>query len=361
MIRVLHIVTYMGRGGLETMIMNYYRNIDRNKVQFDFIVHRQFEAEYDAEILRLGGKIYRFPKLNPVSKAYIKCLDQFFKNHVEYKIVHCHLDCMSAIPLYFAKKYNISVRIAHAHASSQDKNIKYFLKKYFMRKIPKQANHLFACSKLAGEWMFQGNDFQVITNAIDVDNYRYILEKARKVKNQLNLDNQYVIGHVGRFSAPKNHTFLLEVFFECKKINSDIKLLLVGDGEKYNEIKHKITKLGLQNDVIVTGVRNDVHELLLAMDVFVFPSLYEGLGISIVEAQASGLPCIISDCIPDDCIVTENLVSKKSLDESPTEWANTIMRALDYQRRDTGNEVKKAGYSIKSAAAWLQNFYLNIE
>ena len=152
-IRILYVVTYMGRGGLETMLMNYYRQIDRNEVQFDFLVHRDFEADYDKEILKLGGKIYHLPRLNPWDYRYLKKLDEFFQQHKEYKIVHSHLDCMAGIPLKYAKKNGIPVRIAHAHSKSQDKDFKYPLKLWMKRMIPRYATKLFACGEEAGEWM----------------------------------------------------------------------------------------------------------------------------------------------------------------------------------------------------------------
>ena len=184
-IRVLHIVTYMGRAGLETMLMNYYRNIDREKVQFDFLVHRDFEADYDAEILSLGGKIYRLPKLNPFSKSYRKALDSFFKEHTEYKIVHSHLDCMSSIPLKYAKKNNVPVRIAHSHNNNQDRDAKYLLKLFYRNKIKKYATDLFSCSIEAGKWMFKTDNFTVLNNAIDAAKYSYNKETAAKVRADL--------------------------------------------------------------------------------------------------------------------------------------------------------------------------------
>ena len=198
-IRVLHIVTYMGRGGLETMLMNYYRHIDRSKVQFDFLVHRQERFDYDDEIEILGGRIYHLPRLNPWSKTYIKALGEFFREHTEYKIVHSHIDCMSAIPLRVAKKAGVPVRLAHSHSSNQDKNLKYYLKLYYKSRISQSATNLFACSEEAGRWMFGKQNFFVLPNAIDTKQYIYNAEKRNKVRKELGLDDALVIGHVGRF------------------------------------------------------------------------------------------------------------------------------------------------------------------
>ena len=215
-IRVLHIVSYMGRGGLETMIMNYYRHTNRTKVQFDFLVHRDFTADYDNEILALGGNIYRIPKLNPFSPLYFRALDSFFSEH-HYDIVHSHLDCLSAYPLKIAEKHGVKTRIAHAHNADQDHNLKYLIKAYAKRRIPRYATDFFACSQAAGQWMFPGQRFQVMKNAIDARQYIYNPETERIMKEKFGLQNKFVIGHVGRFSPQKNHNFLIDIFQYVEK------------------------------------------------------------------------------------------------------------------------------------------------
>lgn len=358
-IRILHIVTYMGRGGLETMIMNYYRHIDRSKVQFDFLVHRDFEADYDKEILDLGGKIYRISRLNPFSFKYRKELNDFFKNHTEYEIVHVHQDCMSSIALKIAMKNNVPIRVAHSHSSSQNKNIKYLIKKYYMRTIPKYATNLFACGQEAGDWMFSGNSYVILKNAIDINLYRYSLENSIEIKSKLGLENKTVIGHVGNFTYPKNHNFIIDIFSEASKINSEVVLLLVGGGYEKTSIQEKVISLGLEDKVIFMGIRNDVNKLMQAMDIFVFPSVYEGLPVTLIEAQASGLPIIKSDNVPDQCIITNN-VHTLSLEESPRIWAKKILEVcINFERKNTSSEIISAGYDIISNAKWLEDFYLN--
>ena len=270
-VRVLHIVTYMGRGGLETMLMNYYRHINRDKVQFDFLVHRDFEADYDKEILTLGGKIYHISRLIPWSHSYREKLNHFFREHPEYKIVHVHQDCLSSVALQCAKECGILVRIAHSHNNAQDKNLKYLIKLYYMKKIPNYATDLFACSEAAGKWMFGEKAFQVVHNAIDIEKYKYSPAIAQKVRKQFNIENKIVIGHVGRFNPQKNHEFLIDIFAECIKRNSNVVLMLVGDGNGKKKIVSKVRALGINDKVIFMGVRSDVNELLQAMDVFVFP------------------------------------------------------------------------------------------
>lgn len=359
MIRILQIVTTMNRGGLETMLMNYYRNIDRNQIQFDFLVHRDCESDYDQEIKNLGGKIYHMPKLVPWSKNYRKKLKEFFREHPEYKIVHVHQDCLSSVALQCAKECGIPVRIAHSHSSSQDKNLKYLIKRYYMKKIPKYATYLFACSKTAGDWMFDGHRYHIIHNAIDVKKYDYNKETALEVRRQYHLkDSNIVVGHVGRFNIVKNHDFLIDIFTECLKINDKCRLLLVGDGEERKKIEQKVKELGIQDKVIFTGVRSDVEKLMQAMDIFVFPSVYEGLPVTMVEAQEAGLPCVISDQVSEECMITKNLVTRISLRVSPQKWARVILKNSQMGREDHSEEVRQAGYDINSEARKLQRFYL---
>ena len=357
-IRVLQVVTYMGRGGLETMLMNYYRHIDRDKVRFDFLVHRDFEADYDAEILSLGGRIYHMPRLIPWSLSYRKRLKEFFHAHPEYSIVHVHQDCLSSVALQCAKECGIPVRIAHSHNSNQDKNLKYLIKRYYMKKIPRYATHLFACGKQAGEWMFNGLPYTILANAVDTALYIYSLKVAGQVRRQLNLTEKLVVGHVGRFNPQKNHEFLIDVFHEIAKRDPNAQLLLVGDGDGIQSIREKAIACGIENKITFAGVRSDVSDLMQAMDVFVFPSLYEGLPVTLIEAQAAGLRCIISDTISRECVVSLGLVTSKSLADSPAEWAAHIIEQAKYTRTDHTGEIRNHGYEITDAAKKLERFYL---
>ena len=358
MIRVLQVATYMGRGGLESMIMNYYRHIDREKVQFDFLVHRQERAAFDDEIESLGGRIYRLPRLVPWSKSYLTALNQFFEEHPEYKIVHVHQDCLSSVILKVAAQHNIPVRIAHSHNSSQDKNLKYLVKIWYKRYIPKYATNLFACGKDAGDWMFGGAPYQIINNAIDAALYCYDPAKHEKIRRQLGIANKIVIGHVGRFSQPKNHPFLLEIFAALLKKEANAVLLLVGGGTDMQKMQAKAQTLGIAEKVRFLGIRSDVADLMQAMDVFVFPSLYEGLPVTMVEAQAAGLPCIISDQVPPECVITDGLVDIMPLTESPENWAERILEKCSLPRTDHHAEIAAQGFDINTEAVKLQEFYL---
>lgn len=361
-VRVLHVVTYMGRGGLETMIMNYYRKIDREKVQFDFLVHRQECWDYDGEIEALGGKIYRLPKLNPLSMEYRRQLINFFENHKEYKIVHSHIDCMSAIPLRIAKKTGVPVRIAHAHSSSQDHDAKYLLKLIYKAAIPKYSTKLMACGEKAGEWMFNGAEFRVIKNAIDAKRYRFCLETRTKMRRSLGIqDNEFVVGHVGRFGPEKNHVGVVDIFSQLHQEHPESVLLLVGQDqcELGKKIHEKVESLGLTESVRFLGVRSDVADVMQAMDVFLFPSLFEGFGIVALEAQAAGLPTLVSERIPEECRIT-NLIQVEKLDIPPDVWAERIWEARTTPRTDRYEEIKASGFDIKENAKKLQEFYLNV-
>ncbi len=359
-IRVLHIVTYMGRGGLETMLMNYYRNMDRTKVQFDFLVHRDFEADYDQEILSLGGKIYHMPRLVPWSLSYKKQLCNFFKKHSEYKIVHVHQDCLSSVALKCAKECGIPVKIAHSHSSSAIKDIKYPIKMHYMKSITKYATDCFACAKQAGDWMFSGNQYKIIKNAIDAQKYSYSKERTDELIRKFDIKDKFVIGHVGRFRKEKNHEFLIDIFQEVIKKEPTAILMLVGDGEEQEKIKEKVRQLQLDNSVLFMGARNDVHELLQVMNVFVLPSLYEGLPVTMIEAQAAGVSCVISDQVPLECKIT-NLITQVNLDDSLEIWGKVILEKGKIGKVNTYSDICNAGFDIVSNAKQLQEFYLKKE
>lgn len=359
-IRILHVVTYMQRGGLETMLMNYYRHIDRSQIQFDFLVHREFRADYDDEIEFLGGKIYRLPRLVPWSPSYHKALDNFFTEHPEYTVIHVHQDCLSSVILKAAKKHGVPIRLAHSHCSSQDKNLKYPIKLFCMRSIPKYATQLFACGQKAGDWMFRGAPYTVLNNAIDAKQYVYDASAAQTLREQLGIsNNDLVIGHVGRFMPQKNHDFLIDIFKALLDRVPQAKLLLVGGGDLMDNIRSKVRDLALEGSVIFTGVRSDIPALLQVMDVFVLPSLYEGLPVTLIEAQASGLPCVISDQVSPECVMIEQ-IQFVSLDSSADEWATHILRFTETARENTYNRIVAAGYDIIENAQWLSNYYMEM-
>ena len=232
------------------------------------------------------------------------------------------------------------------------------MKCYYKNKIPSAATDFFACSQKAGEWMFEGHSFSVLPNAIDAARFTYRPEASKAIRRKLHIDiRACVIGHVGRFHPQKNHGFLIDIFYEFLKHHPESILLLVGDGSGRAAIRRKINRLGISSHVCFTGSRGDVPDLLQAMDVFVFPSHYEGLGISIVEAQAAGLPCLISDTLPAECIVTKHLVVRYDLKKPPDAWAEKITSLLHLPRKDRTDEIRQAGYDLAQAAEKLEIFY----
>lgn len=363
-IRVLQVVTKMDRGGLETFIMNIYRHIDREKIQFDFLTHRMQAGDYDDEITALGGKIYHVCSISTKNLfQYKKQLKQFFTEHREYRIVHSHLDSLSTLVLHAAKKAGVPVRIAHSHNTNFDKDIKIAIR-YFSKFLLKfQANWFCACSLVAGTFMFgkktvKNTKYFQINNAIDVDKFTYQPSVRLEVQRTLNLNHKFVVGHVGRFEYQKNHEFLIDVFNQVYKQNTNAVLLLIGRGKNQTNIKNRVDELHLSNAVRFLGVRSDISDLMQAMDVFVLPSRFEGLGIVLIEAQAAGLKCLASDIVvPREAKVTE-LLTYISLESSPKVWADEIIKCEGFAHKNTSEQIKQEGYDITGQAEKLQHFYL---
>ncbi len=357
MIRVLHCVVGMNYGGYEAFIMNVYRNIDRKKVQFDFLT--SLEGVYDNEIINLGGTIYRIPFITKVGPfSYNNKLEAFIKEHPEYKIIHSHMDKFSGMIMRATNKHGVPVRIAHSHNTQNEGGIAYQLvKNYYGKMINRYCSERFACSDDAGRWMFGTQPFTIVNNGIDVKKYIKNEEAHQKIRTELAIKDRFVVGHVGRFSAQKNHEFLLDIFAEIKKLRPNATLLLVGAGELRQDIAQKAKTLGLDSDIIFYGLTDKVEEVLQAMDVFVFPSLHEGLGIVLVEAQCAGLYCIASDSVPAEANFSGN-VEFLSLEKKPTEWAACILKGSKIDA-DIVQKAANAGYDIPTTANFLQNYYLN--
>ncbi len=361
-IRILQVVTTMDMGGIESLLMNLYRNIDREKVQFDFLAHRDFEFYYEKEIEELGGKIYRMMPITPTKiPQYNKSLRQFFKEHPEYKVVHSHLNAWSYMVLKSAKKCGVPVRIAHSHTTnlrSRKNKIRVMFIDYCRKHISKQTTHRFACSKGAGEWLYGKDHFKVFQNAIDADRFIFDELIRKEVRQELGLKDEILLGHIGRMDGPKNQIFLLQVLKELCKKQPDAKLLLIGDGELRGELEREAENLGLKENVIFTGARLDTERLLQAADVFCFPSKFEGLPVTMVEAQAAGLPCLMSDTVTDEIIVTD-LVKTLPIN-NPEQWAQKILNTdFSKERRNTKEEIVKSGFDIKDTIRRLEEFYLN--
>lgn len=359
MIRVLQVVTIMNRGGAETMIMNYYRNIDRTKVQFDFLVHRLQEGDYEKEITSLGGRIYRTCPIRPGNYTrYKKWLKKFFEEHNEFTAVHAHIQENSGFVLAEAKRAGIEIRASHSHSAPDKLDYKFLFRKYAKLYLDRSVTDRFACGQKAGQWLYGKENFIVIPNAVDTNLYHYDIRIRNVKRRALGIDNNtVVIGSVARFHPTKNQTFMIDIFKEFQKINPNSILMLVGIGEKLEEVKNKAGQLDLTDTVWFMGKRNDINEMLQAMDVFLAPSLLEGLPLSVIEAQAAGLPCLLSDIITKEVgIIPETQFI--SLSESPKTWAESINKALENERRETTKDIYEAHYDIQTNTKLLEQFYL---
>lgn len=360
MIRILQVVNSMDRAGLETMLMNYYRNMDKEKIQFDFLTHRPYRGAYDDEIEKMGGKIYYAPRLYPQNYVkYFKFMKQFFKDHPEYQIIHSHIDTMSAFPLYCAKINNVPVRIAHSHTSKLDKDMKFLIKYLAKLAVPKVANVNYACGNVAGQFLYGKRNFQIINNAIDLSQFNYSSKTRNRIREELQLTNNFVIGNVGRYCYIKNQEFLLKVMVKiCKKM-PNAKLLLIGSGDDEEKLRESASKLGIAENVLFLRNRSDVNELYQAMDVFAMPSLFEGIPLVAIEAQANGLPVILSDKISTEVVLTDN-VHMQSIEVDPTVWADKIIDINMSRNNESIDILVDKGYDIRLEANKLMEKYLSL-
>jgi len=361
--RVLHIIPGYKMGGVESLIMSLYRNIDKSLIQFDLLVENQEWLPDFEEISQSGGKVYQ---IKPLSKKnpfhYINEIKDFFKNHAgEYDIVHSHTVTRATPVLYYAKKSGISCRISHAHANSFKGNRFVAFWKIILRLNNKLSTHYLAASQKAGSYYF-GKDkkpFIVLKNTIDAEKFSFSPTKRRSFRKSLNLERAFVIGHTGRFTYLKNHWKIIDVFYEVNKHLPQTRLLLVGDGPTIDEIKQKAKELGIFDCIIFTGARDDVSDLLQAMDLFLLPSFFEGFCISLLEAQSIGLPCVVSNIIPHEVQLTD-LITTFSLDEDDKVWAKAIISHQNHQRSSQNKIISEKGYDTKNNAKWLTDFYLGI-
>lgn len=364
-IRVLHVLGTTNLGGAESRIMELYRCINRSKVQFDFLVHTKEEGHYSKEIRELGGHIYSLPRFKVVNLTeYRKAIRCFFREHHEFVAVQGHMTSTASIYLPIAKKENPSmITIAHARSAGVDKGIKGYVTKFLRSSLKKKADYCFTCSKEAGiavfgkNWMDQGKVW-TIPNAIDANRFRYHEAVRKEVREKLGLQDKFVIGHVGRFGFMKNHTYLVDIFAELCKQREDMALVLIGKGEEEANIHDKLKRLGIEDKVLFLGNQYDVERYYQAFDYFVFPSTFEGLPGSVVEAQAAGLHCLISDRITKEVALTD-LVAYRSIDEEPKLWAKEILANADkaFVREDMKEEIAKKGFDVNTQAALMEEFY----
>lgn len=366
-IRVLQVVGRMDRGGIETMIMNLYRNIDREKVQFDFLAHFGREAAYNDEIRAMGGRIYEMPALRDEKRvffwrffSYLRALNKFFREHKEYKVIHGHMTHTAALYMPIAKKNGVSCRIVHSHSTHSKEGLLGLLTTFLHKFATKDATDFFACSKAAQKWFFtdeiiNSGKVHFISNAIDAKRFRYDQEKRKIMREQLELGDNLAIVHVARFRTEKNQAFMIDVLQEALKVRQDITLIYVGDGPLEDDVKAKVKACGVDEHVRFLGMRGDVQDILQAADVFVLPSIWEGLPLTAIEAQASGLHCVVSDSLSQElnALGMVKYVSRDNL----SAWVDALFEAGKLPRKDTYDEIVASGYDINSTVPWLQEFY----
>lgn len=358
MIRVLQVVNRMGFGGIETFIMNIYRNIDRSKFQFDFAVHSKEKGEYDDEIRNMGGKIYYFSSRRDNIYNYYKNWNDFLKNNAsKYNAIHMHVSSVTTLlPIKLAKKYNIKNRIVHAHSTSQPGKLHDFLIKINIKNLEKYTTDLIACSTEAGRYVFENKKYSILTNGVDLKKYSYNINERNIMRNKLKIKDDIVFVHIGRFVKLKNHMFLLKIFKEINKLQPNSKLLLIGDGELRENFLQNLKGLEIEDKVLLMGNINNVCQILQGCDIFIMPSIYEGLPIACIEAQASGLKCFLSDTISKETDIT-GLVKFISLDLNEKEWSRLIINNCNYERKKTDDKIIKAHYNIQDTINQLLKKY----
>lgn len=363
--RVLHVIGAMDRGGAETMIMNIYRSIDTSQVQFDFLVHETRECDYDAEILARGGRIFRVERLTSPAKisSYYRSVYNLIKAHPEWDIVHGHIGSSAAIYLRAARKLG---RVAVAHAHSKHFPLSFSELAFRILAYPTRfvAHEFIGCSQEAGydrygRGVVSGTHFRVLRNGILVDAYRFDADVRERIRSAWGIDaDALVLGHVGRLSAIKNHPFLFDVFQELLQVHPDVYLVCVGRGEDEADLRAQVSARGLSERVIFAGVRDDIPQVLMAFDMFCFPSLSEGLPVSCIEAQASGLPCVISTGVPDEVLVGTNAL-RLDLSAGAHVWCEELEKLFAQTKDRCLNLklVKDAGYDVAVSALELVSWY----
>lgn len=368
-VRILHILGNTQLGGAESRIMDLYRHMDRSVVQFDFVVHSKEEGYFNEEIRKLGGRIFRVPRFRVLNYfSYCRAWKKLLQEHrdadgkSEFHMIQGHMTSTAAIYLPIARKCGIETTIAHARSAGVDKGLKGILTRFLRRNLSKKADYLFTCSELAGISVFgkkaveQGRT-RFLPNAIDCQKFAPDPLVREKIRRELGIENCYVIGHVGRFHYAKNHEYLLRVFAELvKRKTRDYVLLLLGEGSGMEDIRILSRELGIGDKVYFLGNKSNVNDYYQAMDYFVYPSRFEGMPGTIVEAQTAGLRCLMSDTICKEVIATE-LVTTRSIREDPGLWADEIEQHLQYQRSSRVDEMKELGFDVHGQAVLMTDFY----
>ena len=369
-IRVLHVVGNMDFGGVETLLMALYRSVDRAVVQFDFLCHNETPGKYDAEITALGGHIYRVPGIGMSSVlSYQRALRAFFESPAgaQYRIVHSHLNKLNGFVLHAASRAGVPYRIAHAHEGVSNYGLlRNVLRTYASFLNGRHATHGLACSIEAAQHGHMGTlraTTQILNNGIDTRHFTFCEDDRERARTSLHLKDSFVIGHVGRFEAQKNHEFLVDVFARFVRLNPHAQMILVGVGSREGAVRRLIAERGLSGSVQLLGARTDVKELMAAMDVFLFPSRWEGLGIAAIEAQSMGLWTMASEAVPRDAKLTDR-ISFVGLGD-PDAWVQRLVglssSCVDTNRAAYAQQVAGQGYEISRVADQLQTLYQSLD
>lgn len=360
-IKVLQVFATTDRGGAESMVMSHLHFIDKEKFQIDFINHTQEHCDFDDEIKMMGGKLYHLPRFKIYNIVqYRNAWKTFFEEHPDYDVIHIHYFTLAPIIIPIAKKYGIKIRITHSHNTKRSNIFKGFLLNMFHKRMVEDSTLLLACGEEAGENIFHTTNFKVFNNAIDTNRFQFSEDERIKIREELGI-SQYdiLIGHVGSFrSTQKNHARIVKVFKEIQEKDNRYKLVLVGNGALLPQIKKEVSNLGISNSVIFTGVRSDIPNLMSAFDCFLFPSLFEGLGIVAVEAQATGCPVIASSVVPTEAVLTD-IITMVPLKESDNVWGEKIKHALskEINRTEYHKKVQMAGYEVRDNVNVLESIY----
>ena len=361
MIRILQVLGAMEYGGMESFVMNLYRQMDRSKIQFDFLTHHGRRGAFEDEIEAMGGKVYHTTVTDDGNMIrYLRALKALYAEHPEYRIVHGHLGSMAYWYLGEAEKQGVPWRILHSHVSSYVPSLKGYVKDFLFRFSPRHANIRMACSEEAGVYQFKDQPFEVISNGIDVEHFRFQPETRNKIRQELGLESRFVIGHVGRFFPEKNHAYLIRVFSALKKQMPDAALVLIGIGYLQESVMTMVRELGLEKDVLFLGLQKDPAPYYQAMDVFVLPSLYEGLPLTGVEAQSAGLPCLFTDKVSSRILLRPDAGMLPVQECDIGRWVRSLsdLRETEHNR----DEVPPAlwNYDIRTVAGKMASEYMSL-
>lgn len=357
MIRVVHILGNLSVGGVESFIMSVYRRIDRDKIQFDFLVHNLENDAYREEIEGLGGRIFILDRLNFLNPLkYIRDLDKILEDHKEISILHCHFRGTEAIILKEAKKYGL-MTISHNHGTQNSSKFNSLIRRIFKKDVLKYSDIKLACSDQAGTDFYGRGSYKKINNGIDTEKYKLDEDVRQKTRRELKFEENYVLINVGSLSDIKNQDFLIRLMPDLLEKNPYIRLLLVGDGPLKSDLENLCKGLKVSDQVIFLGNSDRVNELLMAADIFLFPSKREGLGISAIEAQASGLTSLLSTNVPRDAGISE-LARFIALDKD--KWMGEILYNKGSIRKNVIEEIRRKGYDIETSVKKLSNIYLHL-